>query len=51
MFRFIIEYSSLTDFGPYRVSSIFIRGFLKDDNFGLCSEIFASHFGQLAMVS
>jgi hypothetical protein len=32
MFRFIIEYSSLKDFGPLGNNrSIFIRGFLKDD--------------------
>jgi hypothetical protein len=32
VFRFIIEYSSLRDFGPPLGSrSILIRGFLKDD--------------------
>jgi hypothetical protein len=31
VFRFIIEYSSLRDFGPLVNRSIFIRGFLKDD--------------------
>jgi hypothetical protein len=33
VFRFILEYSSLMDFGPYVCSSrsIFIWGFLKDD--------------------
>jgi hypothetical protein len=31
VFRFIIEYSSLMDFGPRGTRSIFIRGFLKDD--------------------
>jgi hypothetical protein len=29
--RFIIEYSSLRDFGPLGSRSIFIWGFLKDD--------------------
>jgi hypothetical protein len=29
--RFIIEYPSLRDFGPYVIRSIFIWGFLKDD--------------------
>jgi hypothetical protein len=32
VFRFIIEYSSLRDFGPLgNIRSIFIWGFLKDD--------------------
>jgi hypothetical protein len=31
VFRFIIEYSSLMDFGPPGNRSIFILGFLKDD--------------------
>jgi hypothetical protein len=33
VFRFIIEYSSLRDFGPLgnNIRSIFILGFLKDD--------------------
>jgi hypothetical protein len=31
VFRFIIEYCSLRDFGPYLIGSIFIGGFLKDD--------------------
>jgi hypothetical protein len=32
VFRFVIEYSSLMDFGPPRYSrSIFIWAFLKDD--------------------
>ncbi len=31
MFRFIIEYSSLRDFGPKVIRSTFIGGFLKDD--------------------
>jgi len=31
VFRFIIEYSSLRDLGPYVKRSIFIGGFLKDD--------------------
>ncbi len=30
MFRLIIEYSSLREFGPY-VIGFFIQGFLKDD--------------------
>jgi hypothetical protein len=38
VFRLIIEYSSLRDFGSldYNIRSIFIWGFLKDDHFGLC---------------
>jgi hypothetical protein len=37
VFRFIIEYSSLRDFGPLGDNRfIFIRGFLQDDIFGLC---------------
>jgi hypothetical protein len=31
VFRFIIEYSSLRDFGHQVTGSIFIRQFLKDD--------------------
>ncbi len=33
VFRFIIEYSSLRDFGPLgnNIRSIFVWGFLKDD--------------------
>ncbi len=31
VFRFIIEYSSLREFGPLGNKSIFICGFLKDD--------------------
>ncbi len=31
VFRFIVEYSSLRDFGPLGSRSIFIWGFLKDD--------------------
>jgi hypothetical protein len=33
VFRFIIEYSSLRDFGPLGSRSIFIWGVLKDDIF------------------
>ncbi len=37
MFRFIIEYSRLRDFGPLGNNrSYFIYGFLKDDILGLC---------------
>jgi hypothetical protein len=31
VFRFIIEYSSLMDFGPYVISLFLYEDFLKDD--------------------
>ncbi len=41
MFRFITEYSSLREFGPWVIIIglfIFIREFLKDDIFLACVE-------------
>jgi hypothetical protein len=38
VFRFVVEYSSLRDFGPHVIiiGLVFIWGFLKDDILSLC---------------